>query len=390
MSRKTRWSANRRTFIKSTGVAGVVGLAGCTGGGGNGNGNGGNGDGNGGNGNGDTTGNGDDSPTEVTWVMNPAEEEIDIQVQYQPLFEYLESEADVVINGQPTASYSGTVQELRRAGEDDRVFADTSPGAVAQIPDEIDVTGMRVAYGAEQYFSLITTTADSDIEELADLEGEVVASAAPTSVSGTLFPLLMLKNAGFDIGSAPGGSPNDFELRTSDHSTAREQLLADDRIAAAATGAFSTAALVPQEQFDEMSQDFVDISAEYDGAGENIDDDGSNELRLLAVSDPIPRAPIVSNGAWDEPLKEELRELMIDAPQEALEHESQAAIAEALGIDPELLEMDEDELSDNEQDDVELVEAHELWFSGVEAATVEDYDPVAELGQELGLDWADL
>jgi len=56
-----------------------------------------------------------DGPTEVTWVMNPAEEEIDIQVQYAPLFEYVESEVDVEIVGQPTASYSGTVQELRRA-----------------------------------------------------------------------------------------------------------------------------------------------------------------------------------------------------------------------------------------------------------------------------------
>ena len=327
----------------------------------------------------------DDSTTEVTWVMNPAEEEIDITVQYQPLFEYLESEAEIEIIEQPTASYSGTAQELRRASEGDRVFADTSPGAVAQIPEEIDVTGMRVAFGAEKYFSLITTTADSDIEELADLEGEVVASAAPTSVSGTLFPLFMLSNAGLDIGSAPSGSPEDFELRTSDHSTAREQLVEDNRIAAAGTGAFSTAAHVPQEQFDEMSQEFVDVSAEYDGAGES-----DPELRLLAVSDPIPRAPIVSNAAWEESLKDDVRQLMIDAEQEAFEHDSQADIAEALNIDPEILDMDESELSEEQQDDLELVEARALWFSGVVEATKEDYVPVAELGRELGLDWSEL
>ncbi|WP_281194643.1 PhnD/SsuA/transferrin family substrate-binding protein [Halorubrum sp. F4] len=357
-----RWSANRRTFVKTAGAGGVTALAGCSG-----------------------TGDIGSSATEVTWVMNPAEEEIDIQVQYQPLFEYLESEADVEIVEQPTASYSGTAQELRRAEEGDRIFADTSPGAVAQIPEELDVTGMRVAYGAEQYFSLITTRADSDIESLADLEGEVVASAAPTSVSGTLFPLLMLRQAGLDIGSAPSGSPEDFDLRTSDHTTAREQLIEDDRIAAAGTGAFSTAAHVPQEQFDEMSQDFVDVSAEYDGAGER-----DPELQLLAVSDPIPRAPIVSNAAWEESLKDDLRQLMIDAPQEAFEHDSQADIAEALNVDPELLEMDEEELSEEQLREVELVSDHELWFSGVVEATVEDFDPVAELGQELGLDWADL
>lgn len=327
----------------------------------------------------------EEPPAEITWIMNPAQEEIDITVQYQPLFDYLEENADVKINGQPTASYSGTVQELRRSEGGDRVFADTSPGAVAQIPGEIDVTGMRIAYGAEKYFSLITTTADSDIEELADLEGEVIATAAPTSVSGTLFPLYMLSNAGLDIGNAPGGSPADFEIRASDHTTARKQMIEDDRIAAAATGAFSTAAHVPQEQFDAMSEDFVDISVEYDSAGER-----EPELQLLAVSDPIPRAPIVSNAAWDESLKGELRQLMIDAPQEAFEHESQELLAEELGVDPALLEKDESELTEAEQDSVELVEDHGLWFSGVAPASVEDYDPVSNLGQELGLEWSDL
>ncbi|ELZ51290.1 phosphate/phosphonate ABC transporter substrate-binding protein [Halorubrum coriense DSM 10284] len=377
-----KWSANRRTFVKTAGAGGVVALAGCSGGddgadGGSG--------GDDGSSDGGTAGDSGNSATEITWVLNPAEEEIDIQVQYQPLFEYLESEANIEIVEQPTASYSGTAQELRRAAEGDRLFADVSPGAVAQIPNELDVTGMRVAYGAEQYFSLITTTPDSEIESLSDLEDEVVASAAPTSVSGTLFPLYMLSNAGLDIGSAPSGSPEDFELRTSDHTTAREQLIQDDRIAAAGTGAFSTAAHVSKEQFDEMSQDFVDISSEYEGAGE-----ADPELQLLAVSDPIPRAPIVSNAAWGESLKDDLRQLMVNAPQEAFEHDSQADIAEALSIDPEILEMEESELTEEQQDDLELVEAHSLWFSGVVDASVEDYDPVAELGQELGLEWSAL
>jgi len=109
---------DRRTFLTRVGATGAaVTLAGC---------------------NGNTVGDAGNSATEITWVMNPAQEAIDIQVQYQPLFEYLESEADVEIIEQPTASYSGTAQELRRAAEGDRLFADTSPGAVAQIPEELD------------------------------------------------------------------------------------------------------------------------------------------------------------------------------------------------------------------------------------------------------------
>ena len=367
----------RRSFLTTAGAAGAIALAGCaddetpT---------------DDGAADDETTDNGvaDDETVTVDWVMNPAEEEIDIEVQYMPLFEYIESEVDVEIDGTPTASYAGTVQELQRAEAGDRVYADVSPGAVAQIPGEIDVTGMRIAFGAEQYFSLITTTADSGIDSLEDLQGEEIATAAPTSVSGTLFPLLMLENAGLDIGNAPGGSPEDFDLRTSDHSTAREELINDPSIAAAGTGAFSTAPHVPQDQFDAMSEDFVEISAEYDGAGER-----EPQLDLLAVSDPIPRAPIVSNAAWDEGLKTEIRETMVEAPEDAFQMEPER-IAEELGIDPDLLDQDEDDLTESEQDDVNLVEDHELWFTGVEPATVDDFDPVAELGTELGLEWEDL
>jgi phosphonate transport system substrate-binding protein len=388
--KRANWKETRRKFIATTGLATTGLVAGCVGGddgddGSDGSDDGGSdGDDGGSDGEdgGDTT---EDTTTTIDWVMNPAQEAIEITVQYSPLFEYLESEADIEINGMPTASYAGTVQELRRASEGDRLFADVSPGAVAQIPGEIDVTGVRVAFGAERYFSLITTTTDSGIEQLTDLEGETIATAAPTSVSGTLFPLLMLKNAGLDIGSAPGGSPEDFEIRASDHTTAREQLVQDDRIAAAGTGAFSTAAHVPQEQFDEMSDDFAEISSEYEGAGER-----DPQLNLLAVSDPIPRAPIVSNTAWNEPIKEEVRNLMIDAPTEAFEHESMSALAEELGVDPSLLDKEEGELSEQEKADVQLVEDHSLWFSGVKEADKSYYDPISTLGEELGLDWADL
>jgi len=91
-----------------------VGLAGCSDGG--------------------TSGDSGNSATEVTWVMNPAEEEIDIQVQYQPMFEYLESEADIEIIEQPTASYSGTAQELRRASEGDRSSRTPRPARSRRSP----------------------------------------------------------------------------------------------------------------------------------------------------------------------------------------------------------------------------------------------------------------
>ena len=174
------------------------------------------------------------------------------------------------------------------------------------------------------------------------------------SVSGTLAPLTILKDAGLDIGTAPDGDPPDFTPRYSDHTTAREQLVNNPSIVAASTGAFSTAPHVPQEQFDEMSQDFVDISTEYEGAGSE-----DPQLDLLAVSDPLPRAPILSRAGWDDPIREDVEQTLLDAPQEAFQH----------------------------SDDYE---GEELWFSDVVPGTHEDYAPIQAVLDELGLEFEDL
>lgn len=349
---------SRRRYLTVAGGTVSLGLAGCLHGGG-----------------------GDDA---ITWVMNPAEQGIDIGTQYRPLFEYLEAEADVTIDPIATQSYSGTIQELRRATDGDAILADVSPGAVAQIPDEIDVVGMRLAFGSELYFSLVTTTPDSGVDSLADAEGERVTTASPTSVSGTLFPMLLFKQAGLDIGGAPDGQPEDFDWRPTDHFTAREQLIQDPEITVAGTGAFSTASHVPKEQFDEMSPDFADISVEYGDAGSR-----EPELQLLGVSDPIPRAPIVANTEWNDDRRESVEELMIEADGEVFQHEPEE-LADDLGFDLSLLEKDEEELTEDEQEQVNQFEDHQLWFDGVEPATKEDYEPISELAEELGLDWEDL
>jgi len=330
-----------------------------------------------------------DEPTEIDWVMNPAEETIDIEIQYDPLFEYIESEADVVINGLPTSSYAATVEELVRASDGDAVFADTSPGAVVQEPDDIDVVGMREAFGSEQYFGILVTLADSGIEEIADLEGEAIATAGATSVSGGFVPLLLLQEGGLDIGGAPAGEPEDFDWRPEDHATAVEQLIQDDSIMAAGCGEFAAAAHVPPEQFDEMEPEFGEISPDYPADGVEREP----EFRLLGISDPIPRAPIVANAQWDDPVRDEVEELMLGAEPEDMEHDTfQLASDLALALSDETLEaydageLDTDELSDDEVAEVELLEDHELWFSGVVEATHEDYEPINELLSALGLD----
>ncbi|WP_224214614.1 substrate-binding domain-containing protein [Natrinema longum] len=320
-------SKTRRTFLRSSGAVGLAGLAaGCLG----------------------DTGS-TSSSTEITMILNPAESDVDIRSQYQPLVDHIESEVDVTVSLDRASSYAATLQAIR---SDRAHLADTSPSAAVAGSNVADVVGVRVAYGAAQYFSLITTMPDSGIEELSDLEGETVSMGAQLSVSGTLVPMTMLKNAGLDTGSAPDGDPVDFEAQHSDHTTAAEQLINNPDVAAATTGAFSTAANVPKEQFDEMSEDFVELSAEYENAGT-----ADQELQLLAVSDPLPRAPIMARSNWDDPIREDVEEAILNA--EDLSHD----------------------------DDYE---GEELWFSNVVEGSHEDYEPIQKVLDELGLEFEDI
>ena len=359
MSDHERWTGERRTFLKGAGAAsfaGVTGLAGCLG------------------------ALGEDT---VELILNPAEAHVEMEVQYAPFVEYVESETGVELDMTRTDSYAETLASLRDGhGE----IADTSPSAAIAGEDVADVIGIRVAFGAAQYFSLISTTPDSDVDELADIEGQEIYMASPLSVSGTLVPMLMLHDAGLDTGTAPDGNPVDFDAEYSDHFTAMEQMVQREEVVACSNGAFVTAPHIPQEQFDEMSQDFVDISAEYDDAGSRTDD---QELKLLGVSDPLPRAPLMARSEWDDPIRDEVEEAILEAPEGAFSRDD-AEVAEELGIDPEILDKDEDELTEEEEEDLAEIEDHEIWFTGVEPGTIDDYEPIRDVLETLGLEFEDI
>ncbi|WP_290810197.1 substrate-binding domain-containing protein [Halovivax sp.] len=328
MPRAPNGGSSRRTFLKTSGgIALASAVAGCL------------------------SGSDDDA---VRFILNPAEEQTDIVQEYTPMKEYLEEETGAEIELVRADSYVDTLQSLEtEQGE----IADTSPTAVPGGEAFADVVGMRTAFGGPLYFTTITTTPDSGVEELADLEGGVMTTGARMSFSGTLVPTTMLANAGLDVGNFPDGDANDLELRSADdHDTSREQMIGDDEILASATGAFAAAGQIPQEQFDDYPE-FVEHSAEYDGAGSALDD-GAQELQLIAVSDPLPRAPIMARSNWDAPERDDIEQALLNAGEEDLVPE-------------------------------DVDDGYELWFTGIEEADASDYEPVNEVMDELGLEFED-
>jgi phosphonate transport system substrate-binding protein len=312
----------RRTFLTSTAAVGTLGLtAGCIG-----------------------NLNGGGSSETVNFILSPAESDVDVQQQYEPLFTYLEEEAGVTIESNVAKDYAAVLQALDSGQAD---IADAAPAVAIEGDNQgaTDVMGIRVAYGAAKYFSFITTLADNDIESLSDLEGETIAFADSLSTSGSLFPLYMLSQAGLDVGDAPQGDPVDFEGQWSDHSTARETLVNRDPVMAAGTGAFSTITHVPKSQLPDRVKEY----------NPSVDDAGSEDpqLDLLQASDPIPRAPILVRRDWEADARDGVREALLNA--------------------------EEGDLVDENAEE-------ELWFTGVNEGSVSDYEPVQKVIDELGLE----
>ena len=343
----------RRGFLTAAGATGAVALAGCSGG-----------DSDNGNESGNGGGGGGGGP--VKFILNPAQANVNIKLQYEPFVEYLNNNTDATVESQKASSYTGTIQEIRRGAGD---LADTGPFGAVAAKDIVDVVGIRKAFGAEKYFSLITTRADSNINQLSDLEGEQIALGDTLSTSGTLFPLKMLKDAGLDIGDAPQGEAEDFTVAGyTNHTTAREQLINRPEIVAAGTGAFSSAPHVPKSQFDSMSEQFANISPDYEDAGTE-----SPQLDLLAVSQPIPRAPIVARSDWSGSTRDAVEEAMLNAPDQAFKHDPDT-LAEELGVSK----------------DSEKFENHQIWFSDVIDASFDDFSSVEKVLNDLNVDPGEL
>lgn len=338
MSQRGLKPSDRRAFLKGTGALAAVSIAGCL-------------------------GDDDDDPpaddtaddadpeedNQLRFILNPAEPGVDMHEQYEPLFTLIEDNTDAEIDASVTESYTATVDAIRAGlGE----MADISPTGVVAAPDEMDIVGIRVAFGAAVYFSTITTTYDSPIDDLTDLEEEhEVALVDPLSVSGGLFPLFMIMDAGVDIGDAPDGDPVDFHATYSGHDVAIQELIRNDDVVAAGTGAFVSAQHLTEDQ---MSEDFMEMSAEVGNLGT-----ADEELQLLAVSDPIPRAPIVARSDWDAAVRPDVEEVLLNAT--------------------------EDDLIDEDKDD-----DHQLWFTNIVEGTIDDYQPIVDVMDALDLEMADL
>ena len=162
-------------------VALVLFLAGCGGG-------------SGGGGGGSASG---DEPLQVGLIPNENPEEV--EAQYQPLEDYLKKELGREVQLSVPTTYNAVVEAMVSGELDLAYFGGLTYVQARQRADVHPLfTEVNPRTGTTKYRSVIIVPADSDIKKVEDLEGETFAFGSVSSTSGSLYPSIMLDQAGID------------------------------------------------------------------------------------------------------------------------------------------------------------------------------------------------
>lgn len=121
------------------------------------------------------------------------------KAKYEPFRAYLEKKLGMPVELFVATNYAGVVQAMVAGKLDLAYFGGlTYAQALEQVSIEPIVTEIDRETGTTKYWSAIITRADSDIKSLSDLKGKTFAFGDPSSTSGSLYPRLMLVEAGYD------------------------------------------------------------------------------------------------------------------------------------------------------------------------------------------------
>ena len=231
-----------------------------------------------------------DEPLQVGLIPNENPEEV--EAQYQPLEDYLREETGREVELSVPTTYNAVVEAMVSGELDLAYFGGLTYVQARQRADIHPLfTEVNPSTGTTKYGSVIIVPADSDVQSVEDLKGEDFAFGSVSSTSGSLYPSIMLDDAGIDYRTDLGEV-----VYTGGHDTTA-QAVANGRVAAGGLE-------------DRILEDLQE---------EGIIEEGA--VRVIEESDPIEGYPWVVRDALSDGDEQDL----IDA---------------FLGIeDPELLDL---------------------------------------------------
>ena len=166
-----------------------------------------------------------DEPLRVGLIPNENPEEV--EAQYQPLEDYLKKELGREVELSVPTTYNAVVEAMVSGELDLAYFGGLTYVQARQRADVHPLfTEVNPRTGTTKYRSVIIVPADSNVQKVEDLEGKDFAFGSVSSTSGSLYPAIMLNQAGLDYRTDLG----EF-VYTGGHDTTA-QAVANGRVAA--------------------------------------------------------------------------------------------------------------------------------------------------------------
>lgn len=291
---------------------------------------------------------GADDENVVTMLLTPGTP-ADARRRYKPVQNLLNAEIDgAEFEMTVPTDYSAILPAL----ESEQAEIGMDDVTVLANPDTMDIYGSTVTGGSAFYFSLMVVPPESDIGGPEDVEGQTWAFADRLSTSGSIFALYALQEAGLDIGDAPKGDPVDFEGSWTDHDQALQRVGGGQADGATTWGGNGIPHL-PE------GTDVPDRVAENSSFLETMGTE-TPEFKAVWWSFPIPKQPMYARKSWESDVKEEVGEVLRGSDKEQIE----------------------EHYPDDYNED-------ELPFTTLSDTSIEDYQPIIERMNAVGIDPAE-
>jgi phosphonate transport system substrate-binding protein len=261
----------------------------------------------------------DANPIQVLYVPSVSAEEI--VAGGELLAETLNAATGLVFEVQVPASYAATVEEIC-----------ANPGAsIGFIPAQAYVLGSELCgveaalkaerFGYTEYWAQYLVARDSDFQSLEDLSGASWAYPDPGSTSGYLFPSGQLQNLGVEWGEELEAGSHDGAVRAvyngeADFGTSFYSPYTDLEGTGAWDGDVNNAD-VPDPESCALNGDGEIQCGDFivQDARRNLREelpDVVQQVRILAVSDPIPNDGVVFGPDFPDDLQSQIVQALVD------------------------------------------------------------------------------
>ncbi|PKR78329.1 phosphate/phosphite/phosphonate ABC transporter substrate-binding protein [Halalkalibacillus sediminis] len=237
-------------------------------------------------GNGDGGEEGSERPDELVMGFVPSQESDTIAETVEPLADRLGEELGIEVSGQVMTNYNALIEGMG-AGQIHIGFVPAFGYVLANQEYDVEVILKSIRYGSSTYKAQYVVRSDSDIEELADLEGKVWAFPDQTSTSGFLFPASQLMEK-FDIESTEALQTEFFSNSTQ-------------------AGGHDTAAIAVYEGDADVATTFDDARGELEEEYPDVMD----KLKVIGYTDEIPNDTISVIPELEDEFVQEIKDVFL-------------------------------------------------------------------------------